>query len=326
MNAESLAHPLGLGSEARLPRIALRVAASAAALLAVAVLAAQLEPRVNRRIDAIRVEGRFAHLTAAQLAAAAGIAPGDRLFKANLEDIRARVESLPWVANARVTRQWPDALALKVVEREAVARWGDDGLLDRNGTPFRPPAADIAQTLPKLSGPEARAGEVFAVYGKLAEGLADTPFALAGLSLDARGEWTAQTQGLNGKPGIALRLGEEDPVAQIALLQGAVTRSVASQLDAVAYIDLRYPNGFAVGWVNGRDIEHCATRAGAATPDKPFCGRLSASVSGGAAGSPAMAAAQAVAFRPKAGTAPGAVPVAPVTGIALKGLSVGGAR
>ena len=273
MNAETLA----LGhAEPRIPKVVLRAVASLAVLLAIAVLAAQIEPYLNRPIETVRIEGHFQHLTAVQLAAAADVGSGEHLFDADLVAVRTRVEALPWVAGARVMRVWPDALAISVREREPVARWGDDGLLDRDGNPFRPSSSDLDVALPQLAGPDDRADEVLDTYKRLSAALSSGLFALAGLTLDERGEWTATTRSK-----VVLRLGQDDPLAQIALIQGAVTDSLAQQMDAVAYVDLRYPNGFAVGWVNGKDIEHCATKAGSAG-GSPFCGRLSASVSGGA--------------------------------------------
>jgi cell division protein FtsQ len=255
MNAETLA--LG-GAELRIPWTALRVLAVVAGLLASAVLAVQLAPYVNRPVTRIRVDGHFAHLTPGRIAAAAGVQPGTRLFAVDLPQLRAQVEVLPWVGHAHVARVWPQGVAIRVDEREPVARWGAAGLVDAEVRAFTPPAKDLPQGLPQLAGPDDRVADVWSAYQKLAVALADGPFALVGLSLDARGEWTAQTSS-----GIALRLGQDDPVLQITLLTGTVTQSLAEKLGQVAYIDLRYPNGFAVGWRNGdTTTTHAARVAG----------------------------------------------------------------
>lgn len=41
----------------------------------------------------------------------------------NLEDVRARLEALPWVEEASVGRRLPDTLMIDIVEREPVAIW-----------------------------------------------------------------------------------------------------------------------------------------------------------------------------------------------------------
>ena len=42
-------------------------------------------------------------------------------------DVKARVESLDWVAGVRVRRLWPTTLVVEVERRQAYARWQEDG-------------------------------------------------------------------------------------------------------------------------------------------------------------------------------------------------------
>lgn len=225
-----------------LPRALLPALISAAVLAAGVWLAHAAAPWFNRPVQALRVDGVLAHLQPAQIAAAAAVTPGAPLFSVELDGVRDRVEALPWVARARVARVWPDRIAVRVWEREPVARWGETGLVDTQGQPFTPIAADLPDGLPRLAGPDARAGEVLAAYDRLSAVLRGSDFAPAGLRLDARGAWT-----LVASDGIELRLGEDDPISKTGLILGAVSRTLAGKLGEVAYIDLRYPNGFAVG-------------------------------------------------------------------------------
>lgn len=51
-------------------------------------------------------------------------------------DVRARVESLDWVASARVRRLWPSTLKVEVERRQEYALWQEDGeisVIDANG-------------------------------------------------------------------------------------------------------------------------------------------------------------------------------------------------
>lgn len=41
----------------------------------------------------------------------------------NLEDVRGRLQALPWVADASVARRLPDTLVVEVVERRPIALW-----------------------------------------------------------------------------------------------------------------------------------------------------------------------------------------------------------
>ena len=274
-----------------LPR-ALLPAAAALALLGLALLLGhQLKPLFNRPVQALRVDGTLSHLQPRQIAAAADIAPETRLFDVDLGAVRTRVEALPWVAHARVSRIWPGRIAVRVWERQPYARWGDKGLVDSEGVAFTPAAQDLPEGLPQLSGPAGREAEVMRDYQQLVQALQNSPFAPAGLQLDARGDWN-----FHSTSGMELRLGQNDPLGQAAVLLGAVSRGLAGKLDQVAYIDLRYSNGFAVGWKEDAGCADAKTSAPAAAA-RSGCSRKDAAQAPnavvGAPARPAPAAAKA---------------------------------
>lgn len=224
-----------------LPRVLLPALLGVALLAGAVLLAHALRPLLDRPVQALRVDGALTHLKVPAIAAAAAIPPGTGLFDVDLGAVRDRVEALPWVARARVSRVWPGRIAVRVWERQPFARWGDAALVDSDGVAFTPPPAELPAGLPLLAGPPGRAGEVMQAYQELGARLQGSPFVPAGLRLDARGEWTLQTAG-----GIELRLGDAAPASRVPLLLGAVWHSLADRMDQVAYVDLRYSNGFAV--------------------------------------------------------------------------------
>lgn len=106
------------------------------ALLALVVLALAGATRFWPTVDRIEVSGTD-HLSEERVLRLAKLAPGDPL----LWITRWRVDDLmndPWVARARVTRHWPDAVSVRIWEREPLARssgapdavvWARDGTL-----------------------------------------------------------------------------------------------------------------------------------------------------------------------------------------------------
>jgi len=219
----------------------------AGAALAVAIVAVQvLGPLVNPPVDSIRIDGAMTRLKPSDIALAADLEPDQRLFDTDLVELRARIEALPWVAQARVSRIWPDTLAVKLVERVPFARWGESRVIDRDSRVFTPNAEEIPQQLPQLSAPPGHEAEAAAVYEELRLRLADSAWSPLGLNLDARGEWRMRT-----RLGTELRLGQGDPRKHVPLILGTVSDSLNTQLEKVAYVDLRYSNGFSVGWKDG---------------------------------------------------------------------------
>lgn len=268
MSAGAMAMPMN--DAPTLPRALLPAAVAVAAITVLLLLGHALKPLLNRPVQALRIDGALTHLNARQIADAAAIAPGTPLFDIQLNAVRKQVEALPWVAHARVSRVWPARVALRVKERKPFALWGDKGLVDDEGHAFTPAAAELPQDLPRLAGPDGREAEVMQDYQQMAQALAGTAFAANGLQLDARGAWTLSTVA-----GIELRLGSDDPRGKLAVLQGPVLNTIGDKLDQVAYVDLRYSNGFAVGWKNNGGA--CPARNVAPGSARPDCGRKDAS-------------------------------------------------
>lgn len=113
---------------------------------------------------AIKVTGSV-HTPPSRIIAVAGLASHPPLIDVDPGRTAARVERLPWVKRATVSRHWPDGLSIVVTERTpvaAVAAAGKTGrwlVVDGAGrvveTVTSPPAALIQLTLP--SPPTSRA-------------------------------------------------------------------------------------------------------------------------------------------------------------------------
>lgn len=250
--------------DSTLPLRVLQAALTLLTLLAGGYCAVLLRPLVDLPVTQVQVTGRLTHLSAAQVAAAAAVAPGTRLFALPMRAVQARIEALPWVAQAEVTRRWPDTLDVSVRERQPYARWRQHGLLDDGGTAFTPAAGDLSdaqwRALPLLSGEPGHEQDVMHAWQTLSAALAGSAFALSGLTQDARGDWTAQC-----RSGVVLHLGVDDPTAKLALIRDTVLPTLAARLAQVAAVDLRYTNGFAVRWA-ADDAKPCTAAHGAGCP------------------------------------------------------------
>ncbi|MFT3928672.1 MAG: cell division protein FtsQ/DivIB [Spongiibacteraceae bacterium] len=161
----------------------------------------------------------------------------------DLDAIRAELKQLPWIDDVSIQRRWPDQLVIEVTEQEAIARWGKDGLLNRRGEVFRPqPLGDVSQ-LPLLYGPDNLSSEVVERYAQMRELLNEQKLLLRDLGSDERGSWSATLQS-----GVVLRLGTGDILKKMRSFSRVYQAELNAQMDRIAYIDLRYGNGLAVGW------------------------------------------------------------------------------
>ena len=69
---------------------------------------------------------------------------------------------------------------------------------------------------------------------------------LARLKLDERGAWELQLDN-----GVTLRLGRQHIDQRFDRFMQAASRVVAARAAEIAYVDLRYSSGFAIGWRPG---------------------------------------------------------------------------
>ncbi|MEM9121699.1 MAG: FtsQ-type POTRA domain-containing protein, partial [Pseudomonadota bacterium] len=105
-------------------------------------------------VDRISVAGH-SQTSVFDLEAAIAVDPGSSLMHVDLHRIRAQVEALPWVRDARVHRFLPTRLHVTVKERRPIAVWsGLDGplLVDSEGFAIGPVGAFPRETLLEVEG------------------------------------------------------------------------------------------------------------------------------------------------------------------------------
>ncbi|MGQ0743890.1 MAG: cell division protein FtsQ/DivIB [Acidimicrobiales bacterium] len=89
--------------------------ASAVALMAVGLAASPLAD-----VDRIVLTSPVVQTSAAEVRAAVGLV-GEPMVRLEIAEAQARLEALPWIRSARITRRWPATLEVAVTERRPVA-------------------------------------------------------------------------------------------------------------------------------------------------------------------------------------------------------------
>ena len=171
--------------------------------------------------------------------------------------IRRELETLPWVASARVSRIWPARLAIDVDEHEPAARWNDDALVSKRLVLFRPPQLEAAHargaewralfdSLPRLGGSDGRHAAVLEDFRDYERELAPLGLEPERLEEDAR---RSQTLGL--ADGTSVRLGHEERGLRLRRFADVHGRLIPSGGGAGVRFDMRYSNGFALSGADG---------------------------------------------------------------------------
>ena len=201
---------------------------------------------LDRPITSITIDGPFQRVTALQIEEAIADELGAGFFTANLAAIRKHIVALAWIDDARVARRWPGTLTISVSEQVPAATWGDRGLLNTRGELFVDDARHVPAELPKLRGPDGESSTVAARYLDMREQLIPNGLDLRAVTLDARGAWQVTLSN-----GIEVRLGRKDVEARAQLFLDVAASIVSSREAEIEFVDMRYSNGFTIGWKNG---------------------------------------------------------------------------
>ncbi len=104
--------------------------------------------------DDIRIDG-LVHQDPETVLAAIGVTPGGSLIGFDASHAKRLLESLDWVASAKVQRLFPNQLEIAVAERQPFAIWQRDGqyyVIDKSGAAMSNISANQMTTLPLVTG------------------------------------------------------------------------------------------------------------------------------------------------------------------------------
>src|SRR3990167_8001068 len=100
------------------------------ALLVLAFGADRLLRTDNFPVRHVRFEGEFKHVRQQELETAVMTVVHGNFFLLNLDAVKTRVESLPWVYKASVWRQWPQDVYVRFTEQQLAAYWSGGAILN----------------------------------------------------------------------------------------------------------------------------------------------------------------------------------------------------
>ncbi len=228
-----------------LPRINWRrFVVSTASIVAVGAAAAAILWTLDQPIQRVNVFGRFQRVAQVDIERIVKErVRGTGLLSVDLAAVRKALHAVPWVDAVSVQRAWPRGLNVLVIEQVAAARWGESGLLNTRGELFATGERHIPPELAQLSGPDGKEATVAEKYLSAQGRLVQAGLRLTAMRLDARGAWEFDLSN-----GVTVRLGRRQFDERFEKFMAAALRLVTQRGDDIQYIDMRYTNGFAIGW------------------------------------------------------------------------------
>jgi cell division protein FtsQ len=198
---------------------------------------------LDRPIRVISIDGSFQRVSPGQVEQVAAAYLKAGFMSADLDAVQRAVETLPWVDHARVQRRWPNSLHVVIVEQVAAARWGESGLLNSRGELFVKSVTHVPPELPRLSGPEGTEAKVAQRYLAAQGRMLEAGMRIAAVRLDERGAWEFDLDN-----GLTIRLGRLQVDERLERFIHTALQVVAHRASEINYVDMRYSNGFTIGW------------------------------------------------------------------------------
>ena len=193
-------------------------------------------------VQEVTIQGELKHTMRSEIEAALYQRVYGNFFSVDVDGVRAALERLPWVRRAAVRRVWPDRLEATLEEHVALARWGDSALVNTYGERF---VGGSKQTLPRFSGPRGTESEVTRRYARFSEIVTPLGVRVSEVILTPRLAWQLKLDN-----GVRLALGRDADAAETRLER--FVQAAARGVARYDYVDLRYPNGFALRTHEGR--------------------------------------------------------------------------
>lgn len=232
------------------------VATSVALGVATVLLGASLHALLRlpafdlRYIEVVNFEGNPPqHLQADLLQRALQGQLSGNFFTASLPEWQRQFEQQPWVRRAAVERVWPGGMRVRVEEHHVLGSWNDNALLNIHGESFVANLGDVEPPALRFQGPPDSERQVATRYAELRAWLAPLQQQIVRVSLSERYAWQVELDS-----GLIIDLGRDPgpgsvapPIAErIGRLVRAMPAVQAHLGRTPEYIDLRYPNGFAL--------------------------------------------------------------------------------
>ncbi len=159
----------------------------------------------------------------------------------DIEQLRSKIERLPWVRTVQIRRVFPDGLEVSLAEHQTLARWNEDELVNQQGDVF---SALSDEELPSFVGQSGESQLVTEQYARCNEQLHKVGLKVERIAESPRHAWQLRLSN-----GMTLELGSEQMQERLARFVAVYPYSLAN-MQEVKTVDLRYRNGFAVGQIS----------------------------------------------------------------------------
>ena len=165
------------------------------------------------------------------------------LLKADLQSYLAKLETVDWVGQADVRRDWQQGIVVNVVPRQAVAKFGSERLVDANGMVFKPADSnDLNNTsLMQLQGDSQNAIVMMQQIKQVSDWFMPLGIKIEEVIVTPRMAWLFRVDN-----GLRVLVDNDNTSEKLYRLSIMLQNQLKPQLKTLQTVDLRYKNGMAI--------------------------------------------------------------------------------
>ena len=164
-------------------------------------------------------------------------------FDIDLNYLKNKLEKIEWVRKINVRRSYPNEVIIDIEEHTPILIWNNKMYINEYGEKFK--VSKIDKSIPILISDESRINEVFSYFELFNDKLSSRKLDFK-ITKIVENEIRSLTISLSS--GINIQLGSKDVNNKILLFFEIYKSLNTRDLNKIRYIDMRYSNGFSVGW------------------------------------------------------------------------------
>lgn len=164
-------------------------------------------------------------------------------FDIDLNYLKNKLEKIEWVRKINIRRSYPNEIIIDIEEHTPILIWNNKMYINKYGEKFN--VSKIDKNIPILISDESRINEVFTYFELFNDKLSSRKLDFK-ITKIVENEIRSLTISLSS--GINIQLGSKDVNNKITLFFEIYKSLNTRDLNKIRYIDMRYSNGFSVGW------------------------------------------------------------------------------
>lgn len=204
-------------------------------------------------IQRIVILGDLKHVERRALEASLRPYMEDNFFSVALPEVQQTAESMAWIDDATVRKEWPNTLVVALQERIPVANWGKNQFLSAKGEIFFAEHVQPNPNLPTFIGMADQAALIARHYVQMQAVLKDAGLTIQALEMTDRVSMTLQLSS-----GMSLVVDEKESQEKLQRFTAVYRLFSEEQRQQLLRVDLRYENGLAIKWKKGNGDTNAA--------------------------------------------------------------------